>query len=114
MEWGLTHGCKGVPQVFLVDNAITVLIDYREGLWRAGTGRVYRPCFSIPTPNRSDSGSLPVVLLHSEQGGEQGTLNPSPPPPNRCTFQGGGGGKEGQQGVLLVSLQSPFCLHSPP
>lgn len=36
---GLTHGCEGVPQIFLVDNAITVLVDYREGLRKVGAGR---------------------------------------------------------------------------
>lgn len=39
--WGAghTHGCKGIPQVFLVNNAITVLVNYCEGLWRSGAGR---------------------------------------------------------------------------
>lgn len=35
---GLTHGCKGVPEILLVNNAISVLVNYGKSLWRVGVG----------------------------------------------------------------------------
>lgn len=34
----LTHGCKGVPEILFVNNAISVLVNYSESLWRGRSG----------------------------------------------------------------------------
>lgn len=110
----LTHGCKSVPQVFLVNNAIPVLVNYCEGLWRAEARRDYVSC-----------GRVSASLLQADQilrfwspargpltlQAGRGVRNLSPSPsPKQVHIPGRGG----QQGVPLVSLQSPFSPHLPP
>lgn len=104
----LTHGCKGVPQVFLVDNAIAVLVNHSEGLWRAKAGKssITPPCFAL-TPGRSVSGPHPALLLHPVLRGELAILNPSLPQTGAHSSEGVGGGcRRGDCSQLLCPLTS--------
>lgn len=48
---GLTHGCKSVPKILFVNNAIAVLVNYSEGLWRAGWGEMGSPTAWLQHPH---------------------------------------------------------------
>lgn len=88
---GLTHGCKGVPEILLVDNAISVLVNYSKSLWRVGVG----------TGEARNGPEASAVLPQADQILALSQLTPSSlhkegrnskPPLNRCTFPGGGWG----------------------
>lgn len=65
---GLTHGRKCIPKILLVNNAIPILINYRESLWRGWGGD--RRSQEL-AQGRSDSGPEPAVPLHPLKGGEE-------------------------------------------
>lgn len=91
---GLTHGCKGVPEILLVNNAISVLVNYSKSLWRVGmgTGEVRNgPKASALLPQADQILALSQLTPPPPFTRRGGILN-LPPPLNRCTFGGGGGG----------------------
>lgn len=66
---GLTHGCKGVPEILLVDNAISVLVNYSKSLWRVGVG----------TGEARNGPEASAVLPQADQILALGQLTPPPP-----------------------------------